>query len=45
MTAPGEVRYARASGGIDIAYTVFGEGPIDFLVALGFVTHLDMEWD
>jgi class 3 adenylate cyclase/pimeloyl-ACP methyl ester carboxylesterase len=45
VTAPGEVRYARASGGIDIAYTVFGEGSIDFVVALGFVTHLDMEWD
>lgn len=44
MTAPGDVRYARASDGIDIAYTVFGEGP-DLLVAMGFVTHLDLMWE
>jgi len=44
VTAPGEVRYARASGDVDIAYTVFGEGPFDLLVAMGFVTHLDLEW-
>ena len=29
VTAPAEVRYARASGDVDIAYTVFGEGPFD----------------
>ena len=44
MTAPAEVRYARASGDVDIAYTVFGEGPFDLVVAMGFVTHLDLEW-
>lgn len=44
MTAPGEIRYARASGDVDIAYTVFGEGPFDLVVAPGFVTHLDLEW-
>lgn len=44
VTAPGEVRYARASGDIDIAYTAFGEGPFDLVVAMGFVTHLDLEW-
>src|SRR5438270_1866324 len=41
VTAPAEVRYARASGDVDIAYTVFGEGPFDLVVAMGFVTHLD----
>jgi len=45
VTAPAEVRYARASGDVDIAYTVFGEGPFDLVVAMGFVTHLDLEWD
>lgn len=44
MTAPGDIHYARTSDGIDIAYTVFGEGP-DLLVAPGFVTHLDLIWD
>jgi pimeloyl-ACP methyl ester carboxylesterase len=44
VTAPAEVRYARASGGVDIAYTVFGEGTFDLVVAMGFVTHLDLEW-
>jgi class 3 adenylate cyclase len=42
--APGEVRYARTSDGIDIAYTVFGDGP-DLFIAPGFVTHLDLMWD
>ena len=44
MSAPGDIRYARTRDGIDIAYTVFGEGP-DLLVAPGFVTHLDLMWD
>jgi class 3 adenylate cyclase/alpha-beta hydrolase superfamily lysophospholipase len=44
MGAPGDVYYARTSDGVDIAYTVFGEGP-DLLVAPGFVTHLDLIWD
>lgn len=44
MSAPGDIHYARTSDGIDIAYTVFGEGP-DLLVAPGFVTHLDLMWD
>jgi class 3 adenylate cyclase len=44
VPAPGDVRYARTSDGIDIAYTVFGAGP-DLLVAPGFVTHLDLMWD
>jgi pimeloyl-ACP methyl ester carboxylesterase len=44
VTAPAEVRYARASGDVDIAYTVFGEGAFDLVIAMGFVTHLDLEW-
>jgi len=44
MGAPGDIHYARTADGIDIAYTVFGEGP-DLLVAPGFVTHLDLIWD
>jgi class 3 adenylate cyclase/pimeloyl-ACP methyl ester carboxylesterase len=44
VAAPAEVHYARASGDVDIAYTVFGEGPLDLVVAAGFVTHLDLQW-
>lgn len=44
MSAPGEIHYARTVDDIDIAYTVFGQGP-DLLVAPGFVTHLDLIWD
>jgi pimeloyl-ACP methyl ester carboxylesterase/class 3 adenylate cyclase len=44
MPAPGDIHYARTADGIDIAYTVFGEGP-DLLLAPGFVTHLDLIWD
>ncbi len=44
MGAPGDIHYARTRDGIDVAYTVFGEGP-DLLVAPGFVTHLDLVWD
>jgi class 3 adenylate cyclase/pimeloyl-ACP methyl ester carboxylesterase len=44
MGAPGDIHYARTSDGIDIAYTVFGEGP-DLLIAPGFVSHMDLMWD
>ena len=36
------IRYARCAGGIDIAYKVVGEGPIDFVYVPGFVSHLDL---
>ncbi|MHB8438129.1 MAG: alpha/beta fold hydrolase [Acidimicrobiales bacterium] len=45
MVAPGPIRYARAAGDIDIAYCVFGNGPLDMVVIGGFVTHLDLMWD
>jgi class 3 adenylate cyclase len=35
------VRYARRDG-VSIAYTVFGDGPIDLLFIGGFVSHLDI---
>lgn len=37
------VRYADA-GGTHIAYQVVGDGPIDLLVAPGFISHLDLQW-
>ena len=45
MGAPGEIRYARAQDGVDIAYTVWGDGPVDLVVIGGFITHLDLMWD
>jgi pimeloyl-ACP methyl ester carboxylesterase/DNA-binding CsgD family transcriptional regulator len=36
-------RYAKA-GSFNIAYQVLGEGPIDFVLSPGWVTHLDLAW-
>jgi hypothetical protein len=30
--------------GISIAYQVVGDGPVDMLVAPGFISHLDLQW-
>ena len=37
-------RYAE-SGGASIAYQVVGDGPIDVVLALGYSTHLDLQWE
>lgn len=37
-------RYAK-SGDVHIAYQVFGDGPLDLVVAPGFVSHIDNYWD
>ena len=37
-------RYAR-SGDIHVAYQVFGNGPINMILAPGFVSHIDNYWD
>lgn len=37
-------RYTR-SHGADIAYKVVGDGPRDLLLAMPFVSHLDMPWE
>jgi len=37
-------RYAR-SGDIHIAYQLFGEGPVNLVLAPGFVSHIDNYWD
>ncbi|MFC6490848.1 alpha/beta fold hydrolase [Nitratireductor sp. GCM10026969] len=42
-TAP-EVRYAR-SGDVHIAYQLFGSGPVNLVLAPGFVSHIDNYWD
>jgi DNA-binding SARP family transcriptional activator/pimeloyl-ACP methyl ester carboxylesterase len=38
-----EIRYAR-SGDVNIAYEVVGNGPIDVVFVMGWVSHLDYFW-
>lgn len=42
MDAP-ETHYAQ-SGDTNIAYQVFGQGPLDLVVTPGFISHLDLQW-
>ena len=37
-------RYAR-SGSVNIAYQVVGDGPIDLVFVMGWVSHLEMFWE
>jgi hypothetical protein len=39
-----DTRYANI-GGCHVAYRVLGSGPIDLVLALGFVSHLDVFWE
>jgi class 3 adenylate cyclase/alpha-beta hydrolase superfamily lysophospholipase len=41
---PAEVQYAQ-SGELSIAYSVFGEGPMDVVFVPGFVSHQELSWD
>ncbi len=40
---PPRTRYAR-SGDVNIAYQVIGDGPIDLVFVMGWVSHLEMFW-
>lgn len=42
MGAP-TTRYAR-SGDLHLAYQIVGDGPVDLLVAPGFISHRDLNW-
>src|SRR5437764_1339066 len=41
---PPETRYAK-SGDLNIAYQVFGEGPLDLLLVHGFVSNIELQWE
>ena len=43
MTTP-QIRYAAGSG-VEIAYQVLGEGPLDLVWVAGAITHLDVLWE
>jgi class 3 adenylate cyclase len=38
-----QTRYAK-SGGLNIAYQVVGDGPLDIVLAPGFVSHVELGW-
>ena len=40
---PPPTQYAERDG-VSIAYQVVGEGPVDMLLAPGFISHLDLQW-
>ncbi len=40
-----ETRYAKTADGVHVAYQVFGDGPVDLLFVLGWVTHIERMWD
>ena len=44
MAGLGETHYAE-SGGVHVAYRVFGEGTRDIVVVFGFISHLDVLWE
>jgi pimeloyl-ACP methyl ester carboxylesterase len=37
-------RYTKA-GGVNIAYQVVGDGPVDLLFSQGWATHLELAWE
>jgi DNA-binding SARP family transcriptional activator/pimeloyl-ACP methyl ester carboxylesterase len=42
---PPPVRYARTEDGVNIAYQVVGDGPLDLIIVPGYVSHLDTWWE
>jgi class 3 adenylate cyclase/alpha-beta hydrolase superfamily lysophospholipase len=44
MLEPVEVQYAQ-SGDLSIAYSVFGNGPLDVVFVPGFISHQELAWD
>src|SRR5690349_10445539 len=40
-----EVRYARADGGIAIAYSVVGDGPVTIVVVSPLISQLELGWE
>lgn len=43
MVTPPVTRYAK-SGDVSIAYQVLGDGPIDLVFVMGWVSHVDYFW-
>jgi hypothetical protein len=39
-----ETRYAKTADDVHIAYQAVGDGPVDILFVLGWVTHIERMW-
>ncbi len=44
MSSPAKTSYAK-SGEVYVAYQVTGKGPVDLLLAPGFISHLEHSWE
>ena len=42
---PPEVRYARTVDGVNIAYQVHGDGPVDLVYTLGMAGNFEVEFE
>jgi pimeloyl-ACP methyl ester carboxylesterase/class 3 adenylate cyclase len=45
VTRPPETRYAKTADGVHVAYQVVGEGPVDMVFVMGWVTNIEAMWD
>jgi len=40
-----EIRYAKTTDGVHLAYQVIGDGPIDLMYVPGWVSNIELNWD
>jgi class 3 adenylate cyclase len=40
-----QTRYARTPDGLDIAYQVFGEGPLNLVIVHAYISHMEIYWE
>jgi pimeloyl-ACP methyl ester carboxylesterase len=40
-----QTRYAKTADGVHIAYQVVGDGPVDMVFVMGWVTNIEVMWD
>ncbi|MDH5314143.1 MAG: adenylate/guanylate cyclase domain-containing protein [Actinomycetota bacterium] len=40
-----QTRYAKAADGVHIAYQVVGDGPVDVVFVMGWVTNIEVMWE
>ena len=40
-----ETRYAKTADGVHVAYQVVGDGPVDMVFVMGWVTNVEAMWD
>ena len=44
MTLVPETRYVKTDDGVDIAYQVVGDGPLDIVLVMGLLWHVEFQW-